>query len=72
MLYGSGMGDANQHVPEQLPTLLVSGSGISIEAGRHVRYARGTPIANLHVTMADKVGVHIERFGDSTGPLAGL
>ena len=38
-----------------------------IKGGRYVRYAKGTPLANLHVTVLDKLGVQVEKFGDSTG-----
>ena len=40
-----------------------------IKGGRYVRYPKGTPLANLHVTMLDKLGVQVEKFGDSTGRL---
>jgi hypothetical protein len=34
-----------------------------------VRYAKGTPLANMHVTVLDKLGVKVEKLGDSTGHL---
>ena len=40
-----------------------------IKGGRYVRYAKGTPLANLHVTILDKLGVQVEKLGDSTGRL---
>lgn len=70
MLYGSGMGDSNLHSPQDLPALVVSGSGIQINAGRHLRYPRGTPLSNLQLTLLDRIGVPVEHFGDSTGELS--
>ncbi len=35
--------------------------------GRHIRFAEPTPLANLHLTLLDKVGVRIDSFADSRG-----
>jgi hypothetical protein len=40
---------------------------VQLKGGRHVRYAKETPLANLHLTLLDKLGVHLDRIGDSTG-----
>jgi len=40
-----------------------------LKSGRHVRYPLDTPLANLHVTVLDKLGVPVDRLGDSTGRL---
>ena len=40
-----------------------------ITPGRHVRYAKDTPMANLHVSMLDVMGVRTENFGDANGKL---
>lgn len=69
IVYGAGMCDGNGHSPENLPLLLVGGGAGKLQGGRHNRYAKGTPLANLHVTLLDKFGVPMERFGNSTGPL---
>jgi ABC-type polysaccharide transport system permease subunit len=55
-------------VPMILPILLVGGAG-QLKGGRHLPYPIDTPMSNLLVSMLDKVGVSVERLGDSTGRL---
>jgi hypothetical protein len=43
-----------------------------MRGGRHIRYARATPLANLHLTLLDKVGVRLDSFGDSCGQVREL
>ncbi len=69
LLYGSGMSDSNLHLMWDVPTMVVGGKTFGITGGRHVRYPKGTPLANLQLTLLDKVGVHVDQFGDSTGKL---
>lgn len=66
-LYGSGMGNPNLHDHENLPILVAGGAAGKMRGGRHIRYAESTPLANLHLTLLDKVGVPLDRFADSTG-----
>lgn len=68
MLYGGGMGDGNLHGHTDLPCLLVGKLGGKFRTGRHVAY-EGAPMSNLLLTLLDKVGVHLDRLGDSTGRL---
>jgi hypothetical protein len=68
-IYGSGISDGNIHFHLDLPMLLVGGGAGTLRGGRHLRYANDTPITNLHVAVLDKLGVPIDRFGDSTGKL---
>jgi Protein of unknown function (DUF1552) len=72
ILYGSGMGNPNVHDHVDLPILIAGGAAGGMKGGRHVRFANPTPLANLHLTLLDKVGVRIDKFGDSTGRLDGL
>lgn len=72
ILYGSGLADGNQHAHHDLPILLAGRGGGTLSPGRHVRYAKDTPLANLYLDMLERMGVHQERFGDSTGRLAQL
>ena len=67
ILYGSGMGNPNEHDPHKLPILLAGGGAGQIQGGRHVRYREGTPLTNLYLSMLDQVGVPVEHIGDSTG-----
>jgi hypothetical protein len=70
LLYGSGMSDSNIHAALNLPTLVVGGGAGQIKGGRHLRYPSGTPFTNLQMSLLEKLGVRIERFGDSTGRLS--
>jgi hypothetical protein len=67
LVYGSPLSDGNMHLYKDLPVLLVAGRSTGIEGDRHLRYAENTPVANLYLTLLDKLGIHLERFGDSTG-----
>jgi hypothetical protein len=69
LLYGSGNGDGNRHNHHDLPILMVGRGGGTIPTGRHVRYAKETPLTNLYIAMLDRVDVHVEKLGDSTGKL---
>lgn len=69
ILYGSGMGDADIHDHRNLPVLVAGGAAGRHRGGKHIRYTNPTPLANLHLTLLDKVGVPLESFGDSTGKL---
>jgi hypothetical protein len=60
---GSGMGNPNVHDHTNLPLVLAGGRN----GGRHLKYASQLPLANVHLTLLEKAGVHQERFGDSTG-----
>ena len=72
ILYGRGMADSNAHTPIGLPLVLAGGGAGQLAGGRHVRYPEGTPLTNLFVSLLGKVGVPVERIGDSTGALAEL
>ncbi|HEY7309566.1 MAG TPA: DUF1552 domain-containing protein [Gemmataceae bacterium] len=67
LLYGSGMGNPNRHDHDNLPILVAGGAAGRMKGGRHIRFAKPTPLANLHLTLLDKVGVRRESFGDSRG-----
>jgi hypothetical protein len=69
ILYGSSLGDGNLHLHNNLPVLLAGGASVRIKGGRHIRYADGTPMTNLFLTLLDKLGVPVDKLGDSTGEL---
>ncbi|MGH7247064.1 MAG: DUF1552 domain-containing protein, partial [Pseudomonadota bacterium] len=62
----------NRHTHDDLPTLIAGRGGNYFKAGRHILYRKETPMCNLFLTMMDRMGVHTEHFGDSTGRLEGL
>ncbi len=73
LVYGSGIGDGNRHNHDELPILLLGKGGGSLKSGRHVRYAAETPLANLHLSLIDRMGVTgVDSHGDSTGRLGNL
>ena len=43
-----------------------------MQGGRHIQLEQSTPLANLHLTLLDKVGVQIDKFADSEGKIPGL
>jgi hypothetical protein len=71
-LYGSGMGNPSLHDHENLPILVAGGAATGLKGGRHIRYEKGTNLANLHLTLLDQVGVHLDSFVDSTGRVEDL
>jgi hypothetical protein len=67
-LLGSGMGNPDVHDHTNLPVILAGGRN----GGRHIRYKDPAPLANVHLTLLEKIGVHQDRFGDSTGMIGEL
>jgi hypothetical protein len=69
VLYGSGMSDGNTHNNFNVPVVVVGGRDQRIAGNRHLRYPKGTPLANLSLSLLIKFGIPAESFGDSTGQL---
>lgn len=69
VVYGSGLSDGNRHDHAALPVLVVGGGAGTLRTGRHVTYAKDTPMTNLHVALLDRMGVQTEALGDSNGEL---
>lgn len=68
-LYGSGMGNPNVHDHINLPIIVAGGAAGGMKGGRHIKYNKSTPLANLHLTLLDKVGVRLDAFADSNGKM---
>ena len=68
-LYGSGIGNPNVHDHTNLPILVAGGAAGGMKGGRHIKYDKPRPLANLHLTLLDKVGVHLDSFADSNGKI---
>jgi hypothetical protein len=66
ILFGSNMSDSNLHNHYPLPTAVVGGGMKKIKGNQHLVYPEKTPIANLHLTLLDRIGVPMEKLGDST------
>ena len=69
ILFGSGLSNSDRHTHGPLPTVVVGGGAGTIKGGRHLVYPDGTPFSNLHLTLLDKVGVPVDKLGDSTGKI---
>ena len=69
ILYGSGISNSQRHSGRDLPILLVGGASGTLKGGRHLKYTDEPTMANLLVTLMDKMGVPVERVGGSTGKL---
>lgn len=67
IVYGAGMSEGNGHVPENLPIVLAGGANGALSGGRHIKFAKGTPLANFHLTLLDLLGVPLDKHGNSTG-----
>jgi hypothetical protein len=68
-LYGSGMGNPNVHDHTNLPILVAGGAAGNMRGGRHIQFDQPAPLANLHLTLLNKVGVQLDSFGDSQRPM---
>ena len=69
ILYGSGISNSTRHSGENLPLLVMGGGAGTLKGGRHLAYADKPSMANLLVTLMDKMGVPVDRMGGSTGKL---
>jgi len=67
LLYGSGMGNPNVHDHTNLPAIVAGGHSAGVKGQRLLRSEKTVPLANLHLTLLDKAGVKLEKFGDSSG-----
>lgn len=70
--YGSGNSDGDRHNHDDLPIILAGGGNGTINPGRHIRYAKETPLNNLWLAMLDRMGSPLSNLGDSTGVLTRL
>ncbi|MDB6028622.1 MAG: hypothetical protein JWM68_4845 [Verrucomicrobiales bacterium] len=68
-LYGSGIGNPNIHDHTNLPILVAGGAAGGMKGNRHIKYEKPMPLANLHLTLLDKVGVRLDSFADSNGKM---
>jgi hypothetical protein len=72
ILFGAGLRDGNSHNPHNLPIVVAGRGGGRLLAGQHRVYEKDAPLADLYVSMLDVFGTPVDRFADSTGPLAGI
>jgi hypothetical protein len=76
VLFGSGMnsGEGGDHSPKNLPLLVAGGSKLGLRHGQHLAFDvdKHPPLSNVHLTLAQKMGVETETFSDASGTLTGL
>ncbi len=73
MLYGSNMGNSNQHLHYDVPHILIGGASGKLKGNRHLAFpSRTVPTGNLLLSIADSSTCTSSRFGDSTGRIANL
>jgi hypothetical protein len=73
ILYGSNMGNSNQHLHYDVPHVLIGGASGRLRGNRHLAYESKTvPTGNLLSSILDMFDIPHERFGDSTGRLVGI
>jgi hypothetical protein len=72
-MYGSNMSNSDLHNNYPVPNIIVGGGNGRLKlGGQHIVLPERTPIANLHLTLLQKVGIERDKFADSTGPIAGV
>ncbi|HEX8203614.1 MAG TPA: DUF1552 domain-containing protein [Isosphaeraceae bacterium] len=72
IVYGSGISDGDRHNHDDLPILLAGRGAGTVRPGRHIRYAKNTPLNNLYLSMLDGIGAPVDSLGDSSGRLPTL
>lgn len=72
LLCGSGMGNPDVHDHVDLPILVAGGGAGTLRGGTHIHFSDPVPLANLHLSLLDKVGVRLDAFADSNGKLKEL
>ena len=70
VIYGSPLGDSNVHNHKRVPIFLAGHANGQLKGNLHIRAKDGTPMANVLLTMAHKLGVDVQSFGDSNGEVA--
>jgi hypothetical protein len=66
-LYGSNMGNSNQHDNYPLPAVLLGGANGAHVGGKNLTLPARTPLANVHLTILNKLGIKQDKFANSTG-----
>jgi hypothetical protein len=71
-LFGSNMGNSNKHDNYPIPEVLVGGANGKHKGGKNLTLPERTPLANIHLTILDKLGIPQPSFGNSTGVISGI
>jgi Protein of unknown function (DUF1552) len=71
-LYGSNMSNSDKHNGHPLPTILVGGGNGKLKGSQHIELREPTPLANVHLTILDRINAKQDHFGDSTGIISAV
>lgn len=69
-LYGSNMSNSDRHNNYPLPNIVVGKANGRVTGGQHIELPTRTPLANLHLTLLERAGIHADSFANSTGMIA--
>jgi hypothetical protein len=72
LVYGGCISEGNQHLHSDLPIVVAGRGGGTLAPGRRLELPSPTPMCNLHLALADRMGARLDQFGDSTGRLSDL
>ena len=72
LVYGSSLGDGDEHDAEHLPTIVAGGGGGTIKTGRKIEFEEPTDLASIHLAFAQRAGVDVSEFGTADEPLTEL
>jgi hypothetical protein len=72
IMFGSGLADGNRHAHHDLPILLAGRGGGTIKTGQSLEFKQETPLCNLFVSLAERMGAKVDKFGDSNGRLEAI
>ena len=72
VMLGSGMGNPDVHDHIDLPVAVAGGAAGRMKGARHIKYEKPVPLANVHLSLLDRAGVHLDSFADSNGKIVDL
>lgn len=72
LVYCGGLSDANRHAHNNLPAIVAGKGGGTLQTGQHLALYDPAPMTNLYLSLLQRMGLPVERIGDSTGILAGV
>jgi hypothetical protein len=72
VVYCGGLSDANRHSHNNLPAIVAGRGGGGLQTGQHLALAEPAPMTNLYLSLLQRMGLPVDRIGDSTGALAGV
>ena len=72
IVYGSSLGDGNEHDKYHLPVIFAGGGGGTIKTGRQLKFDKPTDLASVHLAFLQRLGIEIDKFGTADSPMEEL